>query len=50
MNEKIYKTMSRSGVCNLVIGIVVLATGVVAGTMMIVNGVNLLKKKLDILI
>ena len=50
MNEKIYKTMARSGACNLAVGIVVLVTGVTAGVLMIVNGANLLKKKSEILI
>ena len=46
MNEKIYKTMSSS----LTVGIIVLATGIVTGIMMIVNGARLLKKKSEILI
>ena len=50
MNEKIYKTMSSTGACSLTVGIIVLATGIVTGIMMIVNGARLLKKKSDILI
>lgn len=50
MSERIYKTMARTGVGSLVIGIVILVTGVAAGVMMIVNGANLLKKKSEILI
>lgn len=50
MNERIYKTMTRTGASSLVIGIVVLVTGIAAGVMMIVNGANLLKKKSEILI
>jgi hypothetical protein len=50
MNEKIYNTMSKSGACNLVLGIVILVTGIAAGVMMIVNGANLLKKKSKIMI
>ena len=38
MNEKIYKTMSSTGACSLTVGIIVLATGIVTGIMMIVNG------------
>ena len=45
MNEKIYKTMSSTGACSLTVGIIVLATGIVTGIMMIVNGARLLKKK-----
>lgn len=50
MNEKIYKTMSGSGACSLVLGIVILVTGISAGVMMIVNGARLLKRKSDILL
>ncbi len=50
MSERIYKTMARTGAGSLVIGIVILVTGVAAGVMMIVNGANLLKKKSEILI
>ena len=49
-NEKIYKTMSSTGACSLTVGIIVLATGIVTGIMMIVNGARLLKKKSEILI
>lgn len=50
MNEKIYKTMSGSGACSLVLGIVILVTGISAGVMMIVNGARLLKRKSEILL
>ena len=50
MNEKIYKTMSGTGVSNLIVGIVVLVTGVTAGVMMIINGARLLRRKSEILI
>ena len=50
MNEKIYKTMASSGAGSLAVGIIVLATGIVTGIMMIVNGARLLKKKSEILI
>lgn len=50
MNEKIYKTIGSAGVGSLVLGIVILATGMVAGIMMIVNGARLLRHKSDILI
>lgn len=50
MNEKIYKTMSRTGAGSLVLGIVVLVTGLVTGILMIINGVKLIKRKSDILI
>lgn len=50
MNEKVYKTMSGTGAGNIAIGIVVLATGLVSGILMIVNGARLLKRKAEILI
>ena len=40
MNEKIYKTMSSTGACSLTVGIIVLATGIVTGIMMIVNEIR----------
>ena len=45
MNEKIYKTMSSTGACSLTVGIIVLATGIVTGIMMIVNGARLQKQE-----
>ena len=50
MNERIYKTMSSTGACSLAVGIIILATGITAGIMMIVNGARLLKKKSEILL
>ena len=50
MNEKIYKAMGSSAVSSLVIGICVLATGIAAGVLLIINGSRLLKHKSKILI
>ena len=50
MNEKIYKTMSRTGACSVAVGIVALVTGVATGILMIISGARLLKRKSDILI
>lgn len=50
MNEKIYKTMSRTGAANLTLGIVMLAAGIVSGSLMIISGANLLKRKNEITI
>ena len=50
MNEKIYKTMSRTGACSVAVGIVTLGTGVSTGILMIISGARLLKRKSDILI
>ncbi|MCI5900407.1 MAG: hypothetical protein SPE99_06965 [Blautia sp.] len=50
MNEKIYNTVSSAGAGSLVIGIIVLATGLATGILMIVNGARLLRHKSDIMI
>lgn len=50
MNEKIYKTMSKSGACALTLGIIVLVIGVVSGVLMIVNGAKLMKRKYEIML
>ena len=49
MMEKIYNTMKSVGVWNLVMGILLIVSGVAAGVFMIVNGAKLLKKKSDLL-
>ena len=49
MNEKIYKTLSHSGALNLTLGIVILATGIAAGVLLI-NGAGLLGKKAKMMI
>lgn len=49
MMEKIYNTMKSVGVWNLVLGIVLMVSSLVAGTFLIVNGAKLLKKKSDLL-
>ncbi len=50
MNEKIYKTMTSSAVFNLVLGIVVLVTGITSGVLMLITAARLLKQKGDIMI
>lgn len=50
MNEKIYKAMGSSAVSSLVIGICVLATGIAAGVLLIINGSRLLKHKQNFII
>ena len=47
--EKIYKTMNSVGIWNLVLGIVTIVVGALAGSAMIVNGARLMKKKSDVL-
>lgn len=48
MNEKAYKTMSRSGAGALTVGIIMMVAGLVCGIIAVVSGARLLhdKKKL----
>ena len=48
MNEKAFHTMSKSGAASLVIGLLVMVTGIVFGILLIVNGGKLLKGKKNI--
>lgn len=48
MNEKIYHTMTKSGVASLVVGLLVMVTGIISGIILIVHGGMLLKDKKDI--
>lgn len=43
--EKVYKTMKKTGVGNLVLGIMILLFGIAAGILMIVSGAKLLHDK-----
>ena len=45
MNEKAYKTMGSSGAASITIGIIMIAAGVVAGVIAIINGARLLKNR-----
>ncbi len=49
MMEKIYHTMKSVGVWNLVMGILLIVAGTVSGTLLILNGAKLLKKKSELL-
>lgn len=49
MEEKLYKKMKSVGISNLVFGIIIIAFGVAAGIMMIVNGARLLAHKSETL-
>ena len=46
--KKAYRTMKNSGAGSIVIGIIILVTGVAAGVISIVNGASLLKNKNEI--
>lgn len=46
--EKAYKTMSSAGAGSIVLGIIMIVTGVAAGIITIINGARLLKNKNEI--
>lgn len=48
MSEKTYKIMNNIGGGNIALGIIILATGLASGILLIVNGARLLKNKSDI--
>ena len=48
-DEKIYKTMGSAGASTLAVGICVLAGGITAGILLIVNGARLLKNRSKIM-
>ena len=50
MNENLFKTVANSGIVNLVIGIVVIATGVASGVLLLISGARLIKSKDDLMI
>ena len=45
MNEKAYRTIAFAGTGNIVIGIVMIVVGTVAGILSIIGGARLLKEK-----
>ena len=45
MNEKAYRSMAFAGTGNIVIGIVMIVVGTVAGILSIIGGARLLKGK-----
>lgn len=48
MVEKVYKTMKSVGAFNLVMGILLIVSGIIAGAAVIVNGAKLLTDKSDL--
>lgn len=46
--EKVYKTMRNTGALNIIIGIIMITAGVVTGTMAIISGAILLRRKSEI--
>lgn len=49
MEEKIFKTMGRTGAWNIAVGVVVIVVGIAAGVVAIVNGAKLIKERSGIM-
>lgn len=49
MNEKTYKAMKGAGIGNIVLGVIVLATGIACGILALINGARLIRHKSDII-
>lgn len=49
MEEKVYKTMGRSGALSIVVGVVSIVTGLAGGVLLIVSGARLLSRRTKIL-
>ncbi len=46
--EKAYKTMQNAGTGSIVLGIIMIVTGLTAGIITVINGARLLKNKNEI--
>lgn len=49
-NEKLFRVIGTAGIWNLVMGIIVLVTGITSGVLMLINAFKLIKAKKDLLI
>lgn len=47
--ERVYKTMKSVGAFNVVMGILMIASGIAFGTAVIAKGAHLLKRKSDLM-
>ncbi len=50
MKEKIYKTVGNTGIGALILGIIIIVTGITAGILLIIGGVKLHNAKKEMLI
>lgn len=48
MNERVYKTMRRTGGVSIALGIISIVIGVAVGVLTILNGAKLLRGKSDL--
>ena len=49
MEEKIYKSMGRSGALSIAVGVVAIVTGVASGVLLLISGARLLANRSKIL-
>ncbi len=49
MEEKIYKTMGRTGAWNIVLGIILIVVGLTSGILLLISGGRLLVSKSKII-
>lgn len=49
-NEKVFKTVASAGVSNLVMGILLIVTGVTSGVLLVISGAKLMRSKDDLMI
>ena len=49
MEERVYKVMGGAGAANIAIGVIIMVTGIVTGTLMLVAGAKLLNSRSKIL-
>ncbi len=49
MEERVYKVMGGAGAANLALGVILLVTGIVSGTLMLIAGAKLLAGRSRIL-
>lgn len=49
MDEKVYKTMSRSGALSIVVGVISIVVGLASGVLLLISGGRLLAGKSKIL-
>ncbi len=50
MNEKLFKTVSNISVWNIVMGVVILVTGITSGVLLLISGAKLMKSKHELMI
>ena len=50
MEEKVFKTVSSAGILNLVLGILILLSGITCGVLLLVSGGRLLGSKKSVMI